>query len=298
MSDRAITWLASYPKSGNTWTRMLLANFIHNEDEPVDINNLRLEGSISSNRPKFDETVGLPSSDMTAGEIDTLRPRVYEIAAAEAAKSEDRLFVKVHDAYHDTPKGEPLFPAHVTHSAIYLLRNPLDVAVSYAFHSGHDKFDKIIKRMAKPKAVMAGRGSNQLRQLTFDWAGHVKSWTSPKPFPVKIVRYEDLLRDTIGVFSEMVAFIGLEGADDPARIEKAVRFASFDSLRSKEDESGFGEKHPGTKNFFRSGKERDWPNHLTQEQAEQICADQKDIMDRFGFSLDGAAPLEMEQLHD
>ncbi len=289
MSDmRTISWLASYPKSGNTWTRILLANFLHNLDEPIDINNINLAGSISSNRPKFDDLIGLPSSDLTPDEIDTLRPRVYEMAAKEAAEEDHRLFVKVHDAYYNTPLGEPLFPTAVSQGAIYLLRNPLDVAVSYAFHSGQASFEKIVKRMAKPRSSMAGRGSNQLRQLTFDWSTHVRSWTENCAFPVHVVRYEDLLRDTVGTFTGMLEFLDLDGADDHARIVKAVEFASMKNLQANEAEAGFSEKHPGTERFFRSGTEGDWKNHLSDELVEQLLEDHKDIMEKYGFSKEPA----------
>lgn len=281
---RRISWLASYPKSGNTWTRLLLANFLRNGEEPVDINNINLEGSISSNRSMFDETTGLPSSDLTADEIDILRPRVYEVAAQKAAEENARLFCKVHDAYHLTKAGEPLFPSNVSQAAIYLLRNPLDVAVSYAFHSGHSRFEKTVRQMGKPDAAMAGNGSHQLRQLTFDWSRHVRSWTETCPFPVLVVRYEDLLQDAVGRFQEMLRFLELDGCEDLARIEKAVAHASFKTLRENEDKDGFSEKHPLTHRFFRSGTEGDWKNFLSDDEAQKILDDHGDVMKQFGFS--------------
>lgn len=291
-SYRTISWLASYPKSGNTWTRLLLANFIRDEDEPVDINHIGLEGSISSNRPQFDDTIGLPSSDLTPDEVDMLRPRVYEAAAREAADEGNRLYVKVHDAYYETKSGEPLFPPNVSHGAIYLLRNPLDVAVSYAFHSGHVAFEKTVKRMGRPMATMAGRGSNQLRQLTFDWSGHVRSWTEECPFPVHVVRYEDLLHDTETTFSRMLEFLQLEGAQDRQRVKKAVRFSSMKTLQENEEREGFGEKHPGTHRFFRKGAEGDWQNHLSHDQIEKILDDHRDVMRKYGYSTEPAKALK------
>ncbi|MEJ2083836.1 MAG: sulfotransferase, partial [Acidobacteriota bacterium] len=35
-----IVWLASYPKSGNTWLRAFLMNFLDPGKRPVDINQL------------------------------------------------------------------------------------------------------------------------------------------------------------------------------------------------------------------------------------------------------------------
>ena len=70
VTGRRLVWLASYPKSGNTWTRLFLSQFLTGSVDPVDLNAIDLHGSISSSRPSFDEVVGLPSSDLTDDEVD------------------------------------------------------------------------------------------------------------------------------------------------------------------------------------------------------------------------------------
>ena len=124
----AIYWLASYPKSGNTWSRALLANYFSNSDEPADINALG-GGPIASARQPFDDNIGIEASDLTQDEIERLRPAVYEAisdkileerAKAEAeprkadgtdAEDDHPLMppiFKVHDAFTQTPDGVPL----------------------------------------------------------------------------------------------------------------------------------------------------------------------------------------------
>ncbi|NOZ51459.1 MAG: sulfotransferase domain-containing protein, partial [Chloroflexi bacterium] len=78
-----IIWLASYPKSGNTWMRVFLTNYLRDSDEPAEINNLD-GGPIASARDIFDRVIGVESSDLTAEEIDRFRPAVYEQVAAES----------------------------------------------------------------------------------------------------------------------------------------------------------------------------------------------------------------------
>lgn len=129
-----IIWLASYPKSGNTWFRAFLSSLLSKTDAPVDINCLE-GGPIFSARAVFDSTTFIQSSDLLPDEIDNLRPLVYEELSRKAA---DRLFIKAHDAYTYLDNGRPLFPSNATGGAIYLIRNPLDVAVSYANHLSCD----------------------------------------------------------------------------------------------------------------------------------------------------------------
>ncbi|KAB2870631.1 MAG: sulfotransferase domain-containing protein, partial [Bacteroidales bacterium] len=92
---RKIVWLASYPKSGNTWFRVFLSNLLSESDQPADINNLYAT-PIASSRELFDEATGLSSAELTLDEIDILRPGVYSYAARN---SKEILFQKVHDAW-------------------------------------------------------------------------------------------------------------------------------------------------------------------------------------------------------
>lgn len=96
---KGIVWLASYPKSGNTWFRTLISNLMSKSQEPVDINQLST-GGIASGRERFDELTGIESADLTFEEIDQLRPEVYAYLAQTV---KEPLFVKVHDAYTYLP---------------------------------------------------------------------------------------------------------------------------------------------------------------------------------------------------
>ena len=157
-----IYWLASYPKSGNTWTRILLTNYLRNAGEPADINSLD-GGPIASARQVFDDHVGIEASDLTQDEIERYRPFVYEQMSAQATEP---LFLKVHDAFTYTRYGYPLISKTATAGVIYLLRNPLDVAVSFAHHSA-STVERTVRKMGEPDFAFVDnpqRLHNQLRQ--------------------------------------------------------------------------------------------------------------------------------------
>ncbi len=274
-----IYWIASYPKSGNTWTRTFLTNYWRNLDQPVDINELE-GGPIASARELFDESVGIESSDLTSAEIERLRPRVYREVAEN---SPENLYLKVHDAYTCTPDGIPLLSKEATAGAIYLIRNPLDVLVSFAHHSARP-VEKMIHALNDPNYAFVNspnRMHNQLVQKLLTWSGHVLSWVDEPGLNVLVVRYEDMHRDPESAFGAMVRFAGLDFDED--RLRKAIRFSSFDVLQSQEQEHGFGEKMPFSESFFRKGKIGSWREQLSDEQAAEIVSGQRAVMRRFGY---------------
>ncbi|MBL8131898.1 MAG: sulfotransferase domain-containing protein [Anaerolineae bacterium] len=283
-----ITWLASFPKSGNTWMRVFLTNYWRDADTPADINDLE-DTPIASARALFDEALGVDSGDLTVEEIDALRPAVYRQFAADLDQMgyEER-FCKIHDAYTVLPNGEPFFPPDVTARAIYILRNPLDLAVSYANHM-HSTLAEAVKRMssADHRLAYSRTGlSHQVHQHLLTWSGHVTSWMSVTAFPVHLVRYEDMIADPFSAFAGVVRFIDERAAADgidEARLEKAIRFSAFEELQRQEKERGFREKMARSESFFRKGKVGTWREKLTDDLVAQIVHDHHQVMQKYGY---------------
>jgi aryl sulfotransferase len=275
-----IIWLASYPKSGNTWMRILLANYLADRDEPVDINSLG-GGPIASARQVFDERVGIEAGDLTLEEIDNLRPAVYEGVSADAT---DTMFVKVHDAYTWNEDSEPVISKAATRGVLYMIRNPLDVAVSFAHHSAAP-VARTVTNMTDDEFCFCdepGRLPNQLRQKLLSWERHALSWIDDSGLDVHVVRYEDMKADTVCRFTEVIRYSGLD--DDPVRIAKAVEFSQFESVKKQEEEKGFGEKMRKSESFFRKGQVGSWKEQLTPELIEQLTDAFGETMSRFGYS--------------
>ena len=275
----SITWLTSYPKSGNTWLRTFLTNYDPKRTEPASINEL-IGASITSDRHLFDEYVGLASADMTLEEIAEYRPIFCELLARDYTEP---CFVKVHDAYTINNSGKACFPRQATAGVIYIIRNPLDVVVSYAHHE-NKTIDEIIKGMNCDRLSLAYSPRNiysQLPQKLLSWHNHVISWVDNPELKVHVVRYEDMLARPVETFSNIVKFAGL--ALDANLLEKAIAFSHFDQLAAQEKKSGFTEKQPTALSFFRQGHVGAWQNHLSQHQINKIIKNHYKIMKRFNY---------------
>jgi aryl sulfotransferase len=277
VSARTI-WLASYPKSGNTWLRAVLT--ASRTGGPVDINDLD-GGPIAANRLVVDDALGVPSSSLTPDEVELVRPRIDDVLAAEAPGP---LLRKIHDGLFRGPGGEPIVSAAATRAALYMVRDPRAIAVSYAHHSGQT-LDWASRRLSDPDAAMSPTSERlgpQVRQRLGTWSEHVRSWTDDAPFPVHVLRYEDCATAPVPTFADALRFAGVGPVDDES-VARAVEHASFARLREAEAEHGFDERPVEVSSFFRRGEAGSWRDELPRELAAAIADDHGQTMARFGY---------------
>jgi len=287
MYKKNVIWLASYPKSGNTWFRVFLTNLLSESEKAANINDLT-ETSISSSRKIFDEYTGLSSSELTFEEIDQLRPDVYRMQSQESV---ELLFKKVHDKFYWINECQTLFPKEISKGVIYFIRNPLDILVSFAYHSSKPVKD-MIHSLNNPDFAFCktkDKLQNQLRQIIGTWSEHVKSWTEQTEIPVHIMRYEDMINDTFKSFQKAVHFIHIEKTE--SQIKDAIQKSDFSVLSNQEKESGFKEKMIKSTSFFRKGKIGDWQNHLDQKMVNEIIKNHSDVMRKFGYIDSNNKPI-------
>ena len=280
-------WLASYPKSGNTWFRSFLHNLVTEAEVPADINTLATD-AIASSRGWMDEVLGFDSADLSAEEMDRLRPDIYAWTARETQAPS---YHKVHDAWRVLPDGRALLDAQATRGAVYLLRNPLDVAVSLANHNAIDIDTAITEMNDSAHALARNRRGlpGQVRQIMGSWSDHVTSWADAPDLDCHLLRYEDMQEDPQRVFTAAARFLGLP--DAPDRIAKAIRFSRFDTLARQEAEQGFRERPAKVRRFFREGRSGGWRRHLTPDQVDRIVTAHAATMRRFGYLDESAGPV-------
>ena len=137
-TDGNIIWLASYPKSGNTWLRIFLYNLLKKTEDLPNLASLNETGYSIASRSRFEKLIGIDSGNLYVEELENYMPKVLKIQSKLLEKQE---FVKTHCCFSQNKKGEWLFPEEVSFRAVYLIRNPLDVCISYSHHCGIEDYD-------------------------------------------------------------------------------------------------------------------------------------------------------------
>jgi len=272
-------WLASYPKSGNTWLRAALWSLLH-DGATVDLDALADIGGTAAGRNVFERTLSVQSADLTADEVEDLRPVALTLRAARMRKRQAH---KVHDAWRRAPNGRPLFPAEATAGAIYVVRDPRAVVPSWAHHA-RVSADAAIAFLADPTAALAadpGTGTIVLPERLTTWSRHVESWLDGPSEPPVVIRYEDMLADPARELRRAAAVMGWSVT--AGALAGAVAATRFDALRRTEADQGFRERSIGTAAFFRRGEAGGWRDELTPAQVRRIEDDHAPVMRRLGY---------------
>lgn len=277
-TKKNIVWLASYPKSGNTWFRSFLSALLTKQE--LNLNKMYIR-DVFSGKKLVEDILDTDSDSLTPQQIELYQRLTFQYLSDT---SSNHLYVKIHDAFTFSAfDGLPLIPEEPTRLAIYLLRNPLDVTLSLANHLGRD-YDSVIQNYINNPSGFFGNSfttNNQFSQPLLTWSQHVESWKTYPTFKVHFIRYEDLKTNPFEVFKEAVQLIGLNHTDD--EIRAAIEATSFEKLKKIEQEKGFREKLLPASTFFFKGETGRWKQELNTKQIQQIKKINEPMMREFGY---------------
>lgn len=280
-SQAGIVWLASYPKSGNTWARSFLNNLVTVQEHGIDadaanINRMnRLTSWDISARP-YVMLLGKPLKEITHKAIAENRPKVQ---AQIADESDGLMFVKTHNALV-LDHGVPTINMAVSSGAIYIIRNPLDVAVSFSHHLGQS-IDTTIKIMSASGHTTRKFGQS-VHEVYGSWSENVDSWTRRPNRSLYVMRYEDMHEEPTETFGKLSRHMLLNPTDE--ELSRAIELSSFSNLQKQEETTGYREKPATASKFFRKGKTGEWRDVLSDKQVASIYNTHRRLMDKFDYA--------------
>ena len=268
-----IIWIASYPKSGNTWIRSLLCTYLYSEDGNFNFSLLKKILKFPSKKYLKYFTNDLSDIKKVAG---------YWIASQERINllNENKsIFLKTHSALCTLEKN-PFTNKKNTQAVIYIVRDPRNVITSVGNHYSMN-IEESYNFMIDNNRILTGDkwgGDNfGISEVLGSWSEHYKSWKNIKFAPILNIKYEDLISDAEKSLMEIINFLQkfTEIKIDNKKISKTVESCNFENLRKMEQNEGFieaaySEKLNKKVNFFHLGEKNNWKNLLNQEMEKKI----------------------------
>ena len=267
-----IFWIASYPKSGNTWLRALLSSYFYSKDGIFNQNLLK-------NIAQFPEKRHFVDFNYDPKIItDTSK---FWIKAQEQINLNNKLnFLKTHNILGSI-NNKNFTNKENTTGAVYIVRDPRNVLTSIQNHYELSK-DEALKFMLNDKKYIHDyHTEDDFSDFQFisSWEKNYKSWINNKVFPVLLIKYEDLNDRTRETFKEIIEFIHninkLKNDFNNHKAQNSVKSTNFENMKNIEKKEGFLESVLSKKNkkeipFFHLGPKNDWKSIFDKNYQEKL----------------------------
>ena len=275
-----IIWIASYPKSGNTWVRSIISSYFFSKTG--DFNFSLLKNISLYPGPKYFKNVIDKPGDVSL---------FWENSQKNIIQSQKRTFLKTHNALVAL-NNRSFATAKTTLGAIYIIRDPRNILSSLKNHYGFKDYNETFEFMKnKKKYIWDIRKKNDYSGFQFlgSWSDHYKSWTKNPKFKTLLIKYEDLLKDCYSTSHKIIKFILTLDAQnielDEKKLFRSIETTKFDVLKKKEIDLGFEESikiNDVKRSFFFLGPENNWKS-LPKEILSKVENEFKDDLNQFNY---------------
>ena len=276
-----IIWLASYPKSGNTWVRLFLDSLLNSDDNNVDINNIKIR--------QFPLRYDFDGLNV---DVDNVQEFV-----SNCILSQDKInlnntikIFKTHNAFWKA--GPYAFTNEInTKGVIHIVRDPRNIITSVKNHFSIEKYSEAFNFMTNSKQSIGSRLDNDdtdLPTVLSSWSNHYNSWKKLNKNYL-LIKYENLLNNTYIEFLKIVKFMSqnLKLNFNERQINNAIKNCDFEKLKEQEDNKGFKEsskdKSGNIKKFFYLGPKNNWETILDPTTRENIEKEFKKELLELGY---------------
>ena len=288
---KKIFWIASYPKSGNTWVRAILSSLFFTEDGRFDFHLLNYIKHFD-NADKFNFVRNLDLNDFNRLNELAVISKYWTEAQKRAEVGGEFSFFKTHSGNVTVNKFQYTNPSN-TLGLIYVVRDPRDIVVSYSRYL--DKSADAIIGIITNKNAIATNGIPKNKPypiLISSWDIHYKTWKL-LDVPKLVIKYEMLLKETKQTLNQIISFFtqnyGFSFNNIEAKINNILETTSFKRLHETEKKNGFIEApyfHSNKKTaeyFFRKGTDKQWHKELNKIQLNKIESSFETTMVELGY---------------
>ena len=280
-----IIWIASYPKSGNTWLRSLISSYYFTSNGKFEFENLK-------NISQFPQKKFFKDKITKPGEISLY----WQSAQNEIIKEKKIKFFKTHNSLLAI-NGNNFTTSKYTLGTIYIIRDPRNVLTSLCNHYELTYKEGISFMSNDRKAIFDPNQKDDFSDFQYlsSWSNHVNSWVKTKLSKKMIVKYEDLENNPHKVFYEIILFINsitnFETKINEEKFKNCLMTTEFNKLQTNEKENGFIEsiKSKNSKKkikFFNLGFKNKWKKIIPKIYHEKINELFSEDLIKLGYELD------------
>ena len=279
INDKKMFWISSYPKSGNTWLRLILCGLFFTEDGNLNNFDLlkKIPGFDSLKNFSFVKEKSLKDYDIIFNgteynEESVLTYSKYWIEAQKRISIDKGKFglfkthnarVKINNNYYTD--------SSITLGFIYISRDPRDIVISYSKHINKN-MDETISFLLDGQIMKKEKIGNKMPEIILNWRDHYLSWKKFSEVPSLFLKYEDMLNNIELEIQKITNFFyknyNIKITNESSKIKNIIKSTKFDNLKKKEFQYGFPEHSHST--FFRKGQQKQWSKILNQKQIEAI----------------------------
>ena len=279
-----IIWIASYPKSGNTWLRALLASYYFTNEGSFSLSLLDKIDAFPSD--KFFKEY----NDQFSKVEDTSK---YWLKEQEKINKKNKItFLKTHSAICKI-NGNSFTNKENSIGAIYIVRDPRNVITSVSNHYQISIEDAFQFMKDEKRGIINKKDGRYLGfQAVWSWSINQKTWVENNLFPVLVIKYEDLLNETYNTFRKVIEFINKISNSsktfNKSKGKNSVKNTSFEKLQRMENDHGFAEamNKKGTNKkikFFNLGQKNNYKNLLSQDLITKMNEFYKEELIKFNY---------------
>ena len=281
-----IIWLASYPKSGNTYVRAFLSAYYFSENGEFDFSQIA----------KIDQ---FPHEKFFKEKVNSISEASEQWVPVQREINKDKKirFFKTH-SFLGNYQGNQFTSPETTLGAIYIVRDPRNVLSSLKNHYSFDD-DKALKMIKdKTRSLMSNNGSHASLTYISSWSENYLSWLRNNQFRRLFIKYEDLITNKYETFRDIIVFTNtlmnkVEGVNK-SKLQKAIETTNFDVLKKKEVSETFDGSESSFKNwrkfhsenknlFFNLGPDNNWKNILKTDVSKEIEISFEKEMIKLGY---------------
>ena len=277
-----IIWIASYPKSGNTWMRLFIKSYFNSSnikfslenkfDDKIIVESFPVERRFEELKINFENFSDISKNWINMQLMINLNNKIN--------------YLKTHNAMC-TVNNYKFTNLENTLGAIYIVRDPRDVLVSYS-NFLNKSVDEILKKMISNDSYEGAELKSKVykKSLLGSWSNHYNSWKNFSGVKTIFIKYEEMIKNPNSTFLKVLTYLNtLTNIQiDKKKLNDAIEQTSFKNLKNLELKEGF-KGNPSPNPFFRSGKIGEWKEKLTKEQCQKIEKTFKIEMTELGYLL-------------